>query len=119
MIVPVTVTVLVPSLSAVTFVVEPRVSVPLATLSVTCTVLLGEAVARTAGPAEVYIDGSIKVMDQPEFADPERLRELLRGAGLDFNKHQTEGIAIGDFGELLTTSGLLVDKRVTWITFHR
>jgi heat-inducible transcriptional repressor len=40
--------------------------------------LLGEAVARTAGPAEVYIDGSIKVMDQPEFANPERLRELLR-----------------------------------------
>lgn len=23
-----------------------------------------------------------------------------------------------NFGELLTTSGLLVDKRITWITFH-
>lgn len=23
-----------------------------------------------------------------------------------------------DFGELLTTSGLLVDKRITWLTFH-
>ena len=23
-----------------------------------------------------------------------------------------------DFGELLTTSGLLVDKSITWITFH-
>jgi len=45
--------------------------------------------------------------------------ELLKGAGIDFNKHQTEGIAIADFGELLTTSGLLVDKHVTWITFHR
>lgn len=23
-----------------------------------------------------------------------------------------------DFGELLTTSGLLVDKNITWLTFH-
>jgi CCR4-NOT transcription complex subunit 7/8 len=23
-----------------------------------------------------------------------------------------------NFGELLTTSGLLVDRRITWITFH-
>ncbi len=45
--------------------------------------------------------------------------ELLREAGIDFTKHQSEGIAIADFGELLTTSGLLVDKRINWITFHR
>lgn len=31
---------------------------------------------------------------------------------------QSEGIHHADFGELLTTSGLLLDERVTWITFH-
>jgi len=44
--------------------------------------------------------------------------ELLREAGIDFNKHQSEGILMEDFGELLTTSGLLVDKNITWLTFH-
>uniref|UniRef100_A0A915N5M6 Zinc finger protein 593 homolog n=1 Tax=Meloidogyne javanica TaxID=6303 RepID=A0A915N5M6_MELJA len=31
---------------------------------------------------------------------------------------QKEGILMENFGELLTTSGLLVNKRITWITFH-
>jgi CCR4-NOT transcription complex subunit 7/8 len=31
---------------------------------------------------------------------------------------QTDGILMEDLGELLTTSGLLVDARITWITFH-
>uniref|UniRef100_A0A915CMC4 poly(A)-specific ribonuclease n=1 Tax=Ditylenchus dipsaci TaxID=166011 RepID=A0A915CMC4_9BILA len=44
--------------------------------------------------------------------------ELLRTAGIDFAKHQTNGILMEDFGELLTTSGLLVEPHITWITFH-
>jgi CCR4-NOT transcription complex subunit 7/8 len=44
--------------------------------------------------------------------------KLLRGAGIDFHRHQEEGISVVEFGELLTTSGLLADKRITWITFH-
>ncbi|MFH4974169.1 hypothetical protein AB6A40_000878 [Gnathostoma spinigerum] len=44
--------------------------------------------------------------------------ELLRAAGIDFNRHQQEGIRLEDFGELLTTSGLVVDDKVTWLTFH-
>uniref|UniRef100_A0A183BV30 poly(A)-specific ribonuclease n=1 Tax=Globodera pallida TaxID=36090 RepID=A0A183BV30_GLOPA len=44
--------------------------------------------------------------------------ELLKAAGFDFNKHQTEGIKLEDFGELLTTSGLVVEPRITWLTFH-
>ncbi|PAV65631.1 hypothetical protein WR25_12323 [Diploscapter pachys] len=43
--------------------------------------------------------------------------ELLRVAGIDFNRLQTEGISMDVFGELLTTSGLIVDDRVTWLTF--
>lgn len=45
--------------------------------------------------------------------------ELLRNAGIDFARHQTDGIRMEDFGELLTTSGLVVDDTVTWLTFHR
>jgi len=44
--------------------------------------------------------------------------ELLREAGIDFYRHQSDGIHHTHFGELLTTSGLLADDRVTWITFH-
>jgi len=44
--------------------------------------------------------------------------DLLRNAGIDFGKHQTDGIRMEDFGELLTTSGLVVDDQVTWLTFH-
>jgi heat-inducible transcriptional repressor len=41
--------------------------------------VLGDTIARgTTAPAELYIDGSSKALDQPEFADPNRLRELLR-----------------------------------------
>jgi len=44
--------------------------------------------------------------------------DLLRNAGIDFPRHQVEGIRMCDFGELLTTSGLVVDPRITWLTFH-
>ncbi len=38
---------------------------------------LGGALAGSVGAAEVYVEGSAKVADQPEFADHGRLRELL------------------------------------------
>jgi len=44
--------------------------------------------------------------------------DLLRNAGIDFQRHQLEGIRMCDFGELLSTSGLVVDQQVTWLTFH-
>ncbi|EYB92220.1 hypothetical protein Y032_0196g1518 [Ancylostoma ceylanicum] len=43
--------------------------------------------------------------------------EMLRAAGIDFNRLQNEGISMDIFGELLTTSGLIVDDRITWLTF--
>ncbi|VDL68011.1 unnamed protein product [Nippostrongylus brasiliensis] len=43
--------------------------------------------------------------------------EMLRAAGIDFNRLQSEGISMDIFGELLTTSGLIVDDRITWLTF--
>jgi len=38
---------------------------------------LGGALAERVGSSEVYVEGSAKVADQPEFADHKRLRELL------------------------------------------
>ena len=40
--------------------------------------ILGGTFARGSAPAEVYVNGSSKALDQPEFSDPNRLRELLR-----------------------------------------
>ncbi|CAJ0573738.1 unnamed protein product, partial [Mesorhabditis spiculigera] len=43
--------------------------------------------------------------------------EMLRAAGIDFAKLKTDGIGMEEFGDLLTTSGLITDERITWITF--
>ena len=41
--------------------------------------LLGGAITRNPTPTEIYVEGSSKALDQPEFAgDPGKLRELLR-----------------------------------------
>ena len=40
--------------------------------------VLGGAIARNPTPAEIYIEGSSKALEQPEFADPSKVRELLR-----------------------------------------
>jgi heat-inducible transcriptional repressor len=39
---------------------------------------MGGALARNSSPVEIYVEGSFKALDQPEFADPARMRELLR-----------------------------------------
>jgi heat-inducible transcriptional repressor len=38
----------------------------------------GGAIADPPRRTEVYIEGSLKALEQPEFSDPERMRELLR-----------------------------------------
>jgi heat-inducible transcriptional repressor len=38
----------------------------------------GGAIADTTARAEVYVDGSVKALEQPEFTDPGRIRDLLR-----------------------------------------
>jgi heat-inducible transcriptional repressor len=40
--------------------------------------VLGVAITRNSTLAEVYVEGSLKASDQPEFSDPTRLRDLLR-----------------------------------------
>lgn len=44
--------------------------------------------------------------------------DLLTNCGIDFAKHQTHGIDVQDFGELIMTSGLVLMPEVRWISFH-
>jgi CCR4-NOT transcription complex subunit 7/8 len=44
--------------------------------------------------------------------------DLLQKSGLDFEKHKKDGIDVVYFAELLTTSGLVLNEDITWVTFH-
>lgn len=45
--------------------------------------------------------------------------ELLQNCGIQFQKHETDGIDAITFSELLITSGLVLNDNVKWISFHR
>ncbi|KAG1358950.1 putative CCR4-associated factor 1 [Cocos nucifera] len=51
-----------------------------------------------------------------DIADPDAV-ELLRGQGVDFVELREQGIDGRDFGELLMSSGAVLDDSVEWITF--
>ncbi|CAM9401904.1 unnamed protein product, partial [Discosporangium mesarthrocarpum] len=44
--------------------------------------------------------------------------ELLKNSGIDFDAHESRGIDVHHFGELLMTSGLVLLPNVHWISFH-
>ncbi|KAJ1410884.1 Ribonuclease CAF1 [Sesbania bispinosa] len=44
--------------------------------------------------------------------------ELLRQSGIDFNKNNEKGIDVHRFGELLMSSGIVLNDIVHWVTFH-
>lgn len=44
--------------------------------------------------------------------------DLLKSSGIRFDRHETKGIDVLDFGELLMSSGLVLMDNVTWISFH-
>ncbi|KAL3835485.1 hypothetical protein ACJIZ3_010221 [Penstemon smallii] len=44
--------------------------------------------------------------------------ELLRQSGIDFTKHSEKGIEARRFGELLMSSGIVLNDNVYWVTFH-
>lgn len=45
--------------------------------------------------------------------------DLLQNSGLQFKKHEEEGIDTLYFAELLMTSGLVLCENVKWLSFHR
>ena len=44
--------------------------------------------------------------------------ELLQNSGLQFKKHEEEGIDPLEFAELLMTSGIVLMENVKWLSFH-
>lgn len=44
--------------------------------------------------------------------------ELLTKSGIDFQQNEQRGIDAFRFGELLMTSGIVLNEDMTWITFH-
>mmetsp|Transcript_12942 Transcript_12942/g.18528 ORF Transcript_12942/g.18528 Transcript_12942/m.18528 type:complete len:291 (-) Transcript_12942:231-1103(-) len=44
--------------------------------------------------------------------------DLLRTSGIDFKEHDAKGIDVNDFGEILMTSGIVLNEDVKWISFH-
>jgi CCR4-NOT transcription complex subunit 7/8 len=44
--------------------------------------------------------------------------ELLKGSGVDFQRHAEMGVSHTAFGALLTTSGLAFSPDVHWLSFH-
>lgn len=44
--------------------------------------------------------------------------DLLKNSGIDFKEHDARGIDVHDFGEILMTSGIVLNEDVKWITFH-
>lgn len=44
--------------------------------------------------------------------------ELLKQSGIDFAQNEARGIDVVRFGELLMSSGIVLNEEVRWITFH-
>lgn len=45
--------------------------------------------------------------------------ELMTSSGIQYLKHEEEGIDSYEFAELLMTSGVVLCDNVNWISFHR
>ena len=57
-------------------------------------------------------------LGREDMYSPESI-DLLHKSGIDFQRHEAEGIKPNDFAELLITSGLVLFDDVKWISFHR
>lgn len=44
--------------------------------------------------------------------------DLLMRSGIDFQKNEAEGIDVSDFGELLMSSGIVLNDNIKWVSFH-
>lgn len=44
--------------------------------------------------------------------------ELLQNSGIQFNRHEQDGIDVMHFAELLMMSGVVLNDETYWITFH-
>ena len=68
-----------------------------------------------------YREGAFSETDPPSSDDmyAQDSIDLLSKSGIDFKKHEEYGIDVEHFGELLTSSGIVLLDDVKWISFHR
>jgi len=45
--------------------------------------------------------------------------DMLTGCGIQFSKHETDGIDPMEFSEQLITSGIVLNDNLKWVSFHR
>jgi CCR4-NOT transcription complex subunit 7/8 len=63
------------------------------------------------------MEGVKLISKREDMYAPESI-ELLKKSGIDFKRHEEEGIDVDYFGELLVTSGLVLFDNVKWVSFH-
>jgi len=44
--------------------------------------------------------------------------DLLTNSGIQFKKHEEEGVDVMEFAELLMTSGVVLSENIKWLSFH-
>lgn len=65
----------------------------------------------------LHVDkGQLKRYSEDMYA-PDSI-DLLKNSGIDFKRHEDEGIDVEYFGELFITSGLVLFDNVKWVSFH-
>eukprot|EP00662_Eupelagonemidae_sp_cell21_P037426 gene37426-49132_t len=67
------------------------------------------------GPATFQINFAFAVAESYHRVDA---IELLRGAGIDFDRLRTHGVDHRHFASLLRESGLLCNPQLAWVCFH-
>lgn len=44
--------------------------------------------------------------------------EFLRGSGINFARHVSDGVSVTSFAEVLMSSGIVLNEEIKWISFH-
>ena len=79
-------------------------------------ITLGNSIGGVPEPVCTWqFNFKFNVEKDPHFG---RAITLLRQSGIDFKKFNEEGINVYDFARLLIPSGLVMNDKVTWVTFH-
>ncbi|KAG8509257.1 LOW QUALITY PROTEIN: CCR4-NOT transcription complex subunit 8 [Galemys pyrenaicus] len=84
-------------------------------LTVGCPALLGSS--RGAGTGRLCSPQLRALRAQAVQGPPDSI-DLLASSGLQFQKHEEEGIDTLHFAELLMTSGVVLCDNVKWLSFH-
>ncbi|KAH7952836.1 hypothetical protein HPB49_001753 [Dermacentor silvarum] len=75
-------------------------------------------VHRRSSPAEALPGSLILKFSLSEDTYAQGSIELLMHSGIQFGKHNNEGIDPYEFAQLIMTSGMVLSDEITWLAFH-